>query len=278
MIITKLTGGLGNQMFQYAAGKALAERLQSPFKLDIEQYSLSLPDTARQYELEAFELNAEFATSTDLLLFKMLSKLSSKYNYFKDKNNDFNKDFLKLKNHVFLIGHWQSYKYFEHIAAKLRSDFTLKKELENQLFKKTKRKIENNQSVSIHVRRTDYLTYGVAFHTHGLCGMDYYQKAIRKIIKKVKKPYFFIFSDDLAWCKKNFQLPFPTEFVQGQNPAQDMSLMSYCKHNIIANSTFSWWAAWLNIYQNKQVIAPKQWFKTLQYNVSDRFPNNWTLI
>ena len=133
-------------------------------------------------------------------------------------------------------------------------------------------------SVSIHVRRGDYLTNPVTFQTHGLCDIDYYKKAIDEILDLVDKPHFFIFSDDQSWAKSNIIFGAPTDYVMHNNSLknyEDLRLMSYCRHHIIANSSFSWWGAWLGNNPEKIVIAPKKWFNDPKIDTTDLIPDTW---
>jgi len=145
------------------------------------------------------------------------------------------------------------------------------------LYKNNEQKIKEKNSVSLHIRRGDYLTMQKAIDTIGVCPLDYYDKAIREITRKIKNPTFFIFSDDINWVKENLKTNSPTIFVSGGKlkDYEELILMSKCKHNIIANSSFSWWGAWLNNNPNKIVIAPKKWFKDTSKNTRDLIPESW---
>jgi hypothetical protein len=135
-------------------------------------------------------------------------------------------------------------------------------------------------AVSLHVRRGDYVKNPKTTATHGLCSLDYYHTAIRYIYETVEQPYFFIFSDDMAWVKEHLKIDAPCQYVdhnQGKESFNDMHLMSLCKHHIIANSSFSWWGAWLNSSPEKIVIAPNKWFAN-QNNIKDLLPNDWVTL
>lgn len=220
MVIVKLKGGLGNQMFQYAYGRNLALKRKTILKLDKSFlrrrfWQKALGVTPREYELGEFNIKAEFAKP------------------------DFRP---RLK------GYWQNEKYFKDIRPILLKDFTLKKKTKN--FLKFKKLISGVNSVSIHVRRGDYVKRKVTGNYHGVLDLDYYRQAVEIIRKKVKKPRFFVFSDD----------PTISNF-SGLTNSEELILMSLCKHQIIANSSFSWWGAWLNRNPAKIVIAPQRWFR-----------------
>jgi hypothetical protein len=179
----------------------------------------------------------------------------------------------------YLRGYWQSEKYFHEAAVVIRTDFTFK----NPLIKENAELAEQIcrvNAVSLHVRRGDYVKNPKTAATHGVCSPDYYQAAIRHIATQVVQPFFFIFSDDIRWVKSHLEMNFPCRYVdhnQGAQSYNDMHLMSLCRHHIIANSSFSWWGAWLGGHKNKIVVAPQRWFVN-NNNVRDLFPNGWVLL
>jgi hypothetical protein len=149
-------------------------------------------------------------------------------------------------------------------------------ELNEELFEN----IITHNSVALHVRRGDYLTNTSAANYHGVCSLLYYQKAIDLLSSQYSNLYFYVFSDDIKWAESNLTIPFPTTFIGhnfGDQSFQDLRLISRCKHQIIANSSFSWWGAWLNSYENKTVIAPKKWFLNNKKTES-LFPPSWQLL
>ena len=138
--------------------------------------------------------------------------------------------------------------------------------------------ISQTNSVSLHIRRGDYVSNQKTNQTHGTCDLDYYQRCITEIEKEVENPYFFVFSDEIEWVKENLKINHPAEYVDqntGDKSYEDMRLMSQCKHNVIANSSFSWWGAWLNSYPDKIVFAPKRWFASDKHNTKDLIPEGW---
>ena len=245
MIIVKLKGGLGNQMFQYAYGRKLTLERQATLVLDKTYLTpirqLITGTTTRHYELGEFKIKAKFT---------------------------------KAKGHNYLDGYWQNEKYFKDIRHILLKDFTLKKKTNN--FLKLKKLIAETNSVSIHFRRGDYVKRAVTRKYHGVLNLNYYRRAIALIGEKVEKPNFFVFSDDISWVKKNFKIGKPLTFISGLRKltnSEELILMSLCKHNIIANSSFSWWGAWLNKNPAKIVIAPKRWFRAK--TDSEIVPQSW---
>lgn len=234
MIAIKLKGGLGNQMFQYAYGRNLSIQQKETLVLDKSFlnnlfWQKIIGVTPRKYEMGEFNIKAKLT----------------------NKNN---------KN--CLDGYWQNEIYFKDIRKIILNDFSLKKESSN--FKKLKNIILNTNAISVHIRRGDYAKRRKTKKYHGLLPLKYYQKAVSYIIKKINNPYFYVFSDDIDWVKTNFKTSYPTHFVSQPNKltnAEELILMSCCRHNIIANSSFSWWGAWLNKNPSKIIIAPRKWFR-----------------
>ncbi|NMB57373.1 alpha-1,2-fucosyltransferase [Candidatus Beckwithbacteria bacterium] len=295
MIISKLSGGLGNQMFQYAAGRALAKRLKTDFKIDNNFYKHQPVNiTHRKYELECFKLKAEIASDQEIrklnyFHFKNQNRLLNvlhyhlapvfEKNYLQEKNpHNLDEKFFKTKKkNLYLQGSWQSEKYFKNIENIIRKDFDFKNKV-NQHANKILNKIKSTNSISLHVRRTDYISNTNTNKIHGVCSIEYYKQAINLIIKETKDPIFFIFSDDISWCKQNLQLNYSHFYIENNKNWEDLKLMSNCKHNIIANSSFSWWGAWLNQNKEKIIYAPQKWFNLDKLDIKDRIPEKWYLI
>ena len=290
MIIVRVTGGLGNQMFQYAMYKSL-EKKGKLVKLD----SKSFYETKKEhngYELERiFDIKPNKPTKEDLekfdennisTLFKIKRKLFGDKKFVYDtKEYVFNKDVYKLKN-SYLNGYWQSIKYFEGIENDIKKDFRFKNQLDNKNLE-ILNEIENSNSISIHIRRGDYMS-PENYNMYGcIATPTYYKKAIKVIEEKVENPTFFVFSNDMDWVKKNIQINsrvFYIDINSGNGSYKDMQLRSNCKHNIIANSSFSWWGAWLNENKNKIVIAPKKWInrEDVDSDKIELFCEGWTLL
>lgn len=292
MIIAKLIGGLGNQMFQYSAGKSLAVRNNTELKMDIsgfkDQSSLATP---RVYALNVFNIQENFASNEEIGKFKnnsqsknvtyiqkIIAKIfdNTKGKYFIEPKFSFNSEMLALKKNVFLDGYWQTEKYFKKIEDVICKEFTLKEEFSVE-DKKIVQEIKNSNSISLHIRRGDYVADLMTNKFHGICSLEYYAEAVKYIAKKVENPVFYIFSDDIEWVKDNFKIDFPMKYISDGilKDYEELILMSYCKHNIIANSSFSWWGAWLNKNHEKIVIAPKQWFAKNNIDTSDLILETW---
>ena len=284
MIIVKLKGGLGNQMFQYAAARQLAEKLSVPLKLDIAFLLADAPDrTKREYELDKFEISAELATPSEIEEIKNKNKKNPfRLFHIKERYYKTISPFLQKGKKYYMNGYWQSEKYFDKIESILRKEFVFKDPLTETYFVDLLQKIKTTTSVSIHFRRGDYVTDSKTNRHHGVCSLDYYQKAVEYLSKQFDSLHLFISSDDIFWAKSNFHTDLPMFFVEKNNETQhsDFRLMSMCKHNIIANSSYSWWAAWLNPNEDKIVIAPRQWYmnKRKQLQAADRVPKSWVRI
>ncbi len=295
MIVVKLQGGLGNQMFQYALGRKLSLQNNDTLKLDL---SFLLDRTPRQiftyrdYNLNIFNLNIKFATQDEIKPFiKYLNNKVKRKIYaslFLNKNNKYiserqftyDLNILKLTGNLYLDGYWQTEKYFDNIKDMLYKDFTIKIP-QNQENQKINNIIKSTNSISIHIRRTDYIHNKITNSIHGTCSLKYYKNCVNLITKEINEPHFFVFSDDHQWAKENLKLDYPMTFVDHNDASknyEDLRLMSQCKHNIIANSTFSWWGAWLNQNPNKIVCAPKKWFNDTSRNTQDLIPDQWIKV
>ena len=289
MIITQLLGGLGNQMFQYAVGRRLAHVLAVELKLDITWLGKR---GNRAYSLENFNVRENFASASEIAVVapkgRLGQALAKKWpekwpKYIQEKHFHFDPEILNLHDGVYLKGYWQSEKYFSDVAAILRREFTVKTPLSDRS-RKLSEMIAAEQSVSIHIRRGDYVAARKTNLVHGVCGLDYYFRCIDYLKQLVQNAHFFIFSDDPQWAGDNLKQLCPATFVDYNRAGrdyEDLQLMSRCNHHIIANSTFSWWGAWLNPREDKIVLAPRQWFdKKIQVSMKmdDLFPSGWILL
>ena len=290
MKIVNINSGLGNQMFQFAFYLSLKDKFKNEeVKLDISWFEVEKFHNG--FELKKiFNINVNQSTKKEntilsrsgytllnrikrRLLFKKKSEIlesnEQQFNFLPDLyGNDGKNEYYR--------GYWQSYKYFDSISEIVKSHFIFlpfseKKNIDMSSF------IENNmeRTVSVHIRRGDYLNHK---SLGGVCTLEYYQKAIVKISEKIKNPIFIIFSNDINWCKENFNLS-NIKFVDwnsGELSFRDMQLMSICGNNIIANSSFSWWGAYLNQNNNKIIIAPKIWIEN--NDAEDLIPNDWNRL
>lgn len=280
MIVVRIYEGLGNQMFAYAYAYALSKRKKFKNKvyIDIRNEAINELDDVRIYRpitIDKFQLtlpviNNNIAKKWDylkkaILIHKFIYVFAKrgiwKYKFMTESDYNFNKNNFRLKNNLYVVGWFQHYEYFKNVRSDLLKEFTLKQEFtEPQALKKI---MKNYEVVSIHVRRGDYISNRMARKVMGICNEDYYEKAVEYINKKIENIYLFIFTDDEQWVKQTLKLSVPSIVISnhyGLTDEQELVLMSRCKHNIIANSTFSWWGAWLNTNKEKIVIAPKRWF------------------
>ena len=290
MVIVKLFGGLGNQLFQYAFGQYMAKVLNVIVKYDL-QTGLSMRNfTTREFELMNFDFDINVATIDEINGLKFLSsgffsrlqrKLIQQFpvfskNYFVE---DISHKLLtdnELKDNCYYDGYWQSFHYLDINKDVLQSQICLKKfSIGNEELVDN---INLKNSISLHVRRGDYISIKKNRDIFHICNLDYYKAAIDIIEQNVSDPQYYIFSDDIEWAKQNF-IGSKFIFVEGNIPHIDMYLMSNCKNNIIANSTFSWWGAWLNNNPNKVIIAPQRWYHGAMNDASKNLiPEKWIRI
>ena len=290
MIIIKLQGGLGNQMFQYGLASILAKKNNSQVLVDLcffDQTEKRLGHTPRNFELAVFNNSYIPALAADLLFFKQLSvvnmmkrKLGLNYPKLYDETSfGFCGKVFLIKTPVYLRGYFQSYRYFIGYESFLKGLFSFPVDKLDSTNKKLLIDIKGLNTIAIHIRRGDYVNDEFTQQFHGNCSLEYYVKAISLIMARNKDLTLFFFSDDSDWVKEEFKnLPYPKQFIdnnRNENSWKDMLLMSSCNHNIIANSSFSWWAAWLNTNPEKIVIAPKEWFKAKDFENKTLLPEEW---
>lgn len=278
MVLVKIMGGMGNQMFQYAYALKL-KSLGYNVILDISIYKKYKP---HRYELDNFEIyNFEKVDSIRKCIWTKLN-LIARYRSLKiltkERNLNFNPSLLQPKEGSYISGYFQSEQYFQSISDLLHEHFKAKNELSSH-FKYWSNIIQKTKNTcSIHIRRGDYMTKKNQ-NIHGILGLDYFLMAINRIQEKSRDTKFFMFSDDIQWVKKTFvgeQFVFP----KTECNLEDLILMSACENNIIANSSFSWWGAWLNKNSEKLVISPRNWFKDteLQNQAFDIIPKEWVKL
>jgi hypothetical protein len=266
-IVVLMRGGLSNQMFQFAYGKTLSQQYNMNLVLDtsfLENKNTGV--TLRDYDLDIFNISSNKQSITDPIRIiehvfqytEMLSILPEIH-----PNRD-----------LYIEGYFQSYKYFDTLKSQINNIFTINWDL--SFISKIKSDILNNNSVCIHVRRGDYLKTSF----HGTMEMDYYTNAMNIIETSVSDPIYYIFSEDIEWSKQNFAKPnmviVSMEYA-GEKAEGHFELMRSCKHFIVANSSFSWWTAYLSENPNKIVISPKKWFNN-DINTNDLMPESWIRI
>jgi hypothetical protein len=303
-IVARLSGGLGNQMFEYAAGRSLALKTGSRLVLDASVFTL--PVERRAYALDGYGLAAEVrfdgyayppgrpmvrfpATqrsrwidrATDLFL-ATVGPLGHKardmtFSVFTERSFDFDPRFCQRGPQTYLVGYWQSERYFADIAGVVRQELTYRREPDAANAQWLAR-IRASNAVCVHVRRGDYLLTA-HFEHHGLCSADYYRRAVRLIREREANPQFFVFSDDWQWCREHLA-DSDMAIVDANKPGagqDELRLMAACRHHVIANSSLSWWGAWLSTSGGQIVVAPKPWLSKTP-DTPDLFPAGWVVL
>lgn len=289
-------GGLGNQMFQYATGAALAQRHGLPLLLDrgfLDHRPADMSWTPREFELD--RLRAPIAIAPEALVCKLRRPWELRGHRFlhgilpslfpvhcvKEQGTGYDPRITRLPPPVYLEGFWQNEGYFIEIADRLRNDWFLPRGEPNERNLQLLEIIASGSCASLHVRRGDYVSNAETAAFHGACDASYYQRAAQWIVERHDIRRFIVFSDEPEWAQANLKLPCPAEHVSnntGRASHWDMHLMRHCAHHIIANSSFSWWGAWLNPSRAKTVIGPKQWFQGNNTPATDILPTAWTAL
>jgi len=286
VLIVRLLGGLGNQLFQYATGRAAAQQLGVPLRLDARY--LARKGHHSGLALEAFNITAEQASPAQLARFpqwkiqltrglrKLVRPLGGIYH---EHGTGFDPRALQRRPGQMLSGFWQSERYFQPVADTLRTELTLCQPLPD-VAEPLLHAMHQPGSVALHVRRGDYVRNAAALARHGVCSAAYYRAGVAHIAAAVAQPTFFVFSDDPAWAQQALGLPANSVYVSGPRfrPEHDLVMISACQHQIIANSTFSWWGAWLNPNPRKIVIAPTPWYDDPALGSHDLIPESWTQL
>ena len=280
-------GGLGNQLFQYAAARRLALNHNCPVVLDPYWFDHPLPgETPRPLELTRYAIVMRVASESEQRRWEWLRGRLTRHvrplhplHLVREQDYGVQKTTLTAPLNSYLMGFWQSESYFADIRSHLLKELTptLPPAPADEAVMS---RMRNGTAVSVHVRRGDYVTLQSASAFHGLCSLDYYRAAIQHVAQRVENPVLFVFSDDPAWTRANLNSPFPTHYVDHNRPAdafQDLRLMSLCHHHIIANSSFSWWGAWLAERQNGVVVAPAKWF-AVDRPTDSLIPARWSRI
>lgn len=292
VIVVRVAGGLGNQMFQYACGRALAERNHDRLYFDLSAF--------RTYRLHGYGLDgfsgevvtAPWYLTTGGRVWSVARRFGfSKARYFRllgirwvGECGDlrYRPQLLQFSGSAYLDGYWQSASYFEGCEELIRKDFSLSPSLDKRLQeRRSSLGIGQGTTASLHVRRGDYATNPSSNAVHGTLGEEYYRNAVEHLIGKLGEEFrLVVFSDDIAWARENLRFPVATVHVEPEDdrPQVDMHLMASCDHHIIANSTFSWWGAWLNPSLTKTVVAPARWFRSADHCADDICPAAWVRI
>lgn len=289
MIIARIFQGLGNQMFQYAYVRALSLRNRVQFKLDITYFIDN--SGHRQYGLNRFNIRENIATPEEIYIIKNGIKPNRIHNYFFRKGllfkpyykqpyvaehlSRFDQNLLKINSDTYIEGYFTSEIYFKDFASQIREDFTFKS-LPNEKNKEFINQMALENSVCLSIRRGDFVNNPL----HDVCSLNYYHDAVKCMMEKVENIRLYIFSDDINWVQQNFIPDAPHTFVVHNRPDfyEDFRLMQHCRHHIIPNSTFSWWAAWLGSCPEKIVVAPERWLNSSDIEYRHYLPDNWLRI
>jgi len=299
MIVVRLMGGLGNQMFQYAAGLRLAYRHQAELKLDLSFLMDRTPRknfAQRNFDLVVFNFPILRASPKEIRQFRSLrpsgsknflrrfaNKLTRRHYYF-EHDLVYDPSVLELPDETYLEGYFQNESYFSDIEQMVRQRFRLVPD-ESKLPGTTRRladEIRADDAVCLHVRRTDYVTNPSTNRYHGVCSLDYYERGLTKLQSLAVSGRIFVFSDDEAWCRENFRDTSQFQIVgnehAGPRASTHLWLMTLCRHFLIPNSSFSWWAAWLSENPGKIVLRPSQWLQAPELFDVDICPPPWIKI
>jgi hypothetical protein len=288
MIVTRLVGGLGNQVFQYAAGRSLAARLGAELVLDsswIEGAGGAGPGSARSYRLGCFALPYEpvpaqrvarvpAQTRIEYHLQRLLPSRRPKLTALvEERGGELDGRFFTARDDTLLLGFWESERYFAEHVALIRSELRFAAEPGPALAAE----IGERASVSLHVRRGDKLTTAAAAAKHVSLEPSWYAAALETLARRAGSlDTAYVFSDDPEWCRDHLELPLPTVVVDGHADHEDLRLMSLCRHHVIANSTFGWWGAWLDPRPDSVVVAPATW--RLDRPTPDAVPGRWIQV
>ncbi|QKZ13399.1 alpha-1,2-fucosyltransferase [Spirosoma sp. KUDC1026] len=287
MIITRITSGLGNQLFQYAIGRSLALRYNTSLYFDLSYYLQTYEtDTVRLFKLDRFSIDYQVLNTSPYLYVSKFTKLLPNrslkpvFAFVQEQQFHYDPRVNQTKaQFVTLDGFWQSERYFAGYADIIRQELTFRR-TPGPAFGAYQARIGQTETpISLHIRRGDYVNHPEFSQSFGFVGLDYYQRATAKMLEQHPNGHFFVFSDDPAWVQENLNLTTAHTFVTNTGSdadVDDLQLMSQCHHHIIANSSFSWWGAWLSSNPQKTVLAPQAWFRNKpDWNTADLIPSRW---
>jgi hypothetical protein len=288
MVVFYSMGGLGNQLFQYATARRLAHTVGEELAVDTSWHRIRLPDTTpRAFELPRLSVRVrELSAIEGLWAVPVTNRylrrlpLPSRWNVRRERGREVDAGVLSGVRNAFLYGYWQNPRYFQDIRPVLLEELK-PADPPSDVDRRILESARGSHSVFLHVRRGDYVSLASAAQHHGACGLDYYRAAIRLVHERVRSPVFFTFSDDPRWTRENLSFEAEVVHVDHNGPAaahQDLRLMAACRHAIIANSSFSWWGAWLGTDDpSRVVVAPRRWFAS-GGPVPELFPASWQPI
>lgn len=304
MIITALKGGLGNQMFAYAAGLALAERLRTVLKLDVRWFrKYEEYEAHNRYALSCFNITEQFATEDEIARFEGLrlsrterwsaaaarvfrlnhyaGALAPEVRCYAQPGFAYDPGFASVEDNTYIVGIWQTERFFQSVAPLLRLHFSFRYPPQPAVAEMAARIRGGGPSAFMHFRRGDYVTNPTFNRDLGVLSMDYYKRALRALCERVPGLTLYLFSDDMDFVEREFRPDIPHVYVRATEPWHSydkIRLMSLCDHGIISNSTFAWWAGWLNPNPDKIIIAPNPWFALVREEHRDVVPESWLRI
>jgi hypothetical protein len=282
MIVNRITGGLGNQMFEYAFGHYLARKHKTEHVLDVSPFD---QDMLREFVLDRFNISARIATRGELRNFSRRSGLRGRLGRLagrpplavvKEAVYGFKPEYMDAGPDTYLDGFWQSEKHFPGMIVELQHEFQPVVDMSDETFD-VARQMASTESACIHVRRTDYLQ--VWYTT--VCSQTYYERSVEYLLSRHEGLRLFVFSDDIAWCQQALRFPCPTTFVDHNDCStghEDLWLMTQCRHHVVANSTFSWWGARLGFDSTGETLAPDPWLSHSDVDSSHIVPPGWIKI
>jgi hypothetical protein len=286
MVVYYSMGGLGNQLFQYATARRLALEAGVEVAVDASWHARTFPDTTpRPFALDALSVKVRALTPSEGAWARwarhpVLGRIPlTPWTVRRERGFAFEPSLLRCGDRTYLYGYWQSPRYFEDARHALLAEL-LPVAPPSEADRRILDAMGRCDSVLVHVRRGDYVTLGAAAAYHGTCSIEYYRAAYDVVARSVRSPVLFVFSDDPAWVRENLRLPAPMVYVDHNPPEQghqDLRLMASCRHAILANSSFSWWGAWLGTAGDKVVVAPRRWFADGR-PTPDLLPPSWHVV
>ncbi|MEX3008469.1 alpha-1,2-fucosyltransferase [Hoeflea sp. TYP-13] len=284
-IITQIFGGLGNQMFQYACGRAMALRTGGDCVLDLRDFFAGPGQEPGLHHLNTVSCQLPDSEMPPMqsqrLRYLLWRGLKLEPRLIRQKGLAFDPEILGLDGNYCLRGYWQSERFFADFAERIRQELSVKTEPDDKNAGLLA-EIENQPAVSLHIRRGDYVKDAKTNAVHGTCSLEYYSRAAQHIAGHMEaEPVFYVFSDEPQWAVANLDLRFEMRVMDHNDSSrnyEDLRLMSSCRHHIIANSSFSWWGAWLNPSEEKIVVAPNRWFADASMSNPDLIPDSWVRL
>lgn len=281
MIVASLMGGLGNQMFQYAAARTLSVRWDEPLRLDTSWFATDFTNagvTPRQVGISDFRITGELTVSpfASARLDRVRARMRRELVIADHRCSPQRFARVPHLRHTHLVGYWQDRRYFEESSQTIRDEFVLAAPLSREALVWHDSAVSSG-AVGVHVRRGDYVTLASATAHHGVLDSSYYLAAVEEIHRHSDRSEVFVFSDDPEWCAEHLKGPLGATIVSGGlRDIEELMIMSACRHHVLANSSFSWWAAWLGYHEEQMVVAPKRW--TADGKPPPAPPMHWQLL